>query len=344
MKVGVTGITGFLGSHVGKVLLNKGNYFVRGSVRSLQNSQKVDPILDAYNGMEDNYELFEANLKDKDSIFEFVKGLDYVIHVASPVPDVRKKMADEEVIRPAVDGTLNVLKAAHEFGVKKVVCTSSVATIQDPFAYKLMYDHEDFVDPDQVSVAYSKSKIIAEEKAWEYIKQLESENENPLQMSTIHPAYICGPVMAKEIEFLSLTFIKQIVTGGMPMLPQMSFGISDVRDVAEAHVNALEAPAGKRYVTSGDSLYIQEIAQIIKDEFPDQNFKVSTRVMPKLLAKFLCLFNPYLKQNMPRWGKKIKFDSSLAEEHLNFKARPARESIRDMVNSMIEKEYIKGNK
>jgi dihydroflavonol-4-reductase len=341
MKVGVTGITGFLGSNVGKALLGRGNYFLRGSVRSLNNSQKVDPIREAYSQQETNYELVEADLNDRDSIFEFAKGLDYIIHVASPVPNVSKKTKEEDLYKPAIEGTLNVLKAANEHGVKKVICTSSVATISDPHGWKLMYSHEDHVDADSVTLPYTRSKIYAEENAWEYIKELKESNENSLEMSTIHPALIVGPTFAKDLEFLSMTFIRDLANGKYPMVPHISFGITDVRDWAEAHIDAIEAPSGNRFVTAGETLFIGEIGQIIFEEFGDKGLKASTKTMPRLVGKLASYVNPYIKNNFGRWGKKIKYDSSLAEKHLNFNPRPARESIIDMVNSLIERGYIK---
>jgi dihydroflavonol-4-reductase len=120
-KVGVTGITGYLGSAVGKALLEKGNYFVRGSVRSLRNERKIDPIKKAYEGQEANYELVEADLLNPDSIQAFSKDLDFFIHVASPFPNLMAKLNPEEIMKPAIDGTKNVFKAAKDSGIKRVV-------------------------------------------------------------------------------------------------------------------------------------------------------------------------------------------------------------------------------
>ena len=241
MKVGVTGVTGFLGSAVGKALLTKGNYALRGSVRSLKNAAKVDPIKEAYKDFEGKYELVEADLTNRDSIFEFVKGWDSIIHVASPLPNLAKKMKPEEVITPAVDGTMNVLHAAHEFKIKRVVWTSSVATISDTYGLKLLYDHEDFAEEDFVDSIYSKSKILAEKAAWKYVEELK-ETENPLELVTIHPAGLIGPTFNKETEFTSMTFIKSLAEGKYPVLPKVVFAFTDVRDWAEAHIKALNSP------------------------------------------------------------------------------------------------------
>ena len=139
MKVGITGITGFVGSQVCKLLLEKGNYVVRGSVRSLKNAKKMQPLKDAFGDNYDKWEIVEADLTNEQSIYDFVKSWDYVIHVASPFPEVDKKIDEEAVMKPAVEGTLRVLRASNEFGVKRVVCTSSLQTIRGNFS--LFYEN-----------------------------------------------------------------------------------------------------------------------------------------------------------------------------------------------------------
>lgn len=135
MKVGITGITGYVGSQVCKLLLEKGNYAVKGTVRSIKNAQKMQPLKDAFGDNYDKLEIVEADLTNKDSIYSFVKGWDYIIHVASPFPQVDQKIDEDAVMKPAVEGTLNILKAASEFGVKRVVCTSSLQAIRGTMIY-----------------------------------------------------------------------------------------------------------------------------------------------------------------------------------------------------------------
>ena len=135
MKVGITGITGYVGSQVCKLLLEKGNYAVKGTVRSIKNAQKMQPLKDAFGDNYDKLEIVEADLTNKDSIYSFVKGWDYIIHVASPFPQVDQKIDENAVMKPAVEGTLNILRAASEFGVKRVVCTSSLQAIRGTMIY-----------------------------------------------------------------------------------------------------------------------------------------------------------------------------------------------------------------
>ena len=135
--------------------------------------------------------------------------MDYVIHVASSFPHITKKIQEKDVINPAVNGTMSILKASHELGIRRVIVTSSVATITDPQISKLMYDHEDTVDPDYVTNYYSKSKILAENSAWDFVNEL-NKTETPLEMSTIHPAGIIGPILAKDSEFTSMIIAVKI--------------------------------------------------------------------------------------------------------------------------------------
>ncbi|CAI2374876.1 unnamed protein product [Moneuplotes crassus] len=339
MKVGVTGITGYLGSAVGKHLLQCGKYHVRGSVRSLENASKINPIKQAYKPYEDAYELKEANLLDDDSIYKFVEGLDYVIHVASPFPDISKKMDEEELIRPAVDGTLSVLRASQQFGIKRVVVTASTATISDPGGMKLMYDHTDQVDPDSIINAYVKSKILAENAAWEFVEEAKEEG-SPVEMSTIHPAGIIGPTLTKETDFTSMVLLRKIMTGKVPMLPRVTLGFTDVRDLSVAHEKALFAKPYQRYVTAAYSLFLSEVGEIIKKEFGDKGLNPTTREMPHILARMIAPFNSGLKGYLGKWGKKIRYDCSLAEKHLSYTQRPVAESLIDMTNSLIDQGYI----
>ncbi|CAI2374524.1 unnamed protein product [Moneuplotes crassus] len=340
MKVGVTGITGFLGSTVGKHLLLSGKYHVRGSVRSLENASKINPIKQAYKSYEDAYELKEADLLDDDSIYKFVEGLDYVIHVASPFPDISKNVNEEELIKPAVDGTLSVLRASQHFGIKRVVVTASTATISDGAGSKLTYDHTDHVDPETVVNPYIKSKILAENAAWEFVEEAK-ESGSPLEMSTIHPAGIIGPTLTKGTEFTSMSVFRNFMTGKFPLLPKITIGLSDVRDLADAHEKALFAEPYQRYVTASYALYAKEVSQIIKEEFGDKGLNPTTREMPYLIARAMATFNPVLRGYLGRWGKKITYDCSNAEKHLGYKQRSPRESIIDMTNSFINQGYVK---
>ena len=248
-------------------------------------------------------------------------------------------MVEDEVVKPAVEGTMSVLRASHQFGVKRVVVTASTATISDPNGWKLMYDHEDKVDPDGVGNAYTKSKILAENSAWEFIEELK-EKGTSLEMSTIHPAGIIGPTLTKDSPFTSMEIARKMALGKVPLVPRISMGFSDVRDCARAHEKALFAKPYQRYVTVTDSLFLIELATIVREEFGEVGLNPNPRELPLFAAKLLSYINAPLKNYIGRWGKKIRYDSSLAEEHLGFKATPLRESVVDMVNSLIEQGYI----
>lgn len=344
MKIGVTGISGYLGSAVGKCLVDKGKYFVRGSVRSLQEEHKIAPLRTAYQANVAGYELVETDLLNTDSIYKFVEGLDYIIHVATPFPDASKNKNEAEVLDHAIDGTLDLLKASHELGVKRVVVTASTATINDPQGSKLVYDHNDRVDPDTAQNVFAKSKIIAEQQAWNYIEEIKQKDEISLELVTMHPSGLIGPTLTKQIEFTSMKFMTELCEGKMTMLPKFSMGVSDVRDVAEAHYKALYGKPYQRYVVVSDSLFLIEISKIIKEEFGQRGLNPTLKEMPYIYAKLQSFVNPFMNTNMPRWGKKIKFDSSLAMQELDYKPTDVRKSIIDMIESGIQQGYIKAKK
>ena len=251
-------------------------------------------------------------------------------------------MSLEELLKPAVDGTLSVLEAGHEMGVKRVVLTASVATISDAEGKKTLYSHEDTVDPEESKNEYTKSKILAENAAWEYVESLKS-GETPLELNTIHPAGIVGPTFNKDTEFTSMIFLKSIAEGKMPLLPKITMGFTDVRELAEAHEKALYSDPYNRYVVVGESLFMWEVAELLGEEFKDQGINPSTRQMPWIIGKIGSWFNPFLNTSIGRWGMKIEFDSSLAMEHLDYNPRPAKETLIDMCNSLIEQGYIMTN-
>ncbi len=168
-KVVITGITGFLGSHVCDQFLKDGSFIVRGTIRDKNNEKKLEPLRKAFGENFDKLELAEADLLKAETLDEAIKGCDYVVHTASPFP---LKIPDDEnlLIRPAVEGTLAVVKAAHKYKVKRVVITSSIVSIKEkkPEDMKEMYDENDWSD---VSVAkpYPKSKTLAEKAAWDFL-------------------------------------------------------------------------------------------------------------------------------------------------------------------------------
>ena len=265
----VTGITGYVGSLVGLILLREGKYRVRGTVRSVTNAAKLDPIKNAY-GEElfGQLELVEADLLENASMARAIAGSTHVCHVASPF--ILEEPDDEMVlIRPAVDGTLSVLRAAQANGVHRVCMTSSLASVvscNDENGHRPeVFNESHFSDPNFATIGkYEKSKTLAELAAWDFVEK-QSQDGHKVEHSTICPGYIAGPTLIKT-DFTSGKATKMFLENSFPGgIPRIQFSVVDVRDVAQAHVNSLERDEaqGKRFIVANESLWMREIGQIL---------------------------------------------------------------------------------
>ena len=293
-KVMVTGITGYIGQHCGAELLRQG-YEVVGTVRSMEKAEvvregiaKVAPI--------ENLTFVKADLLSSEGWDEAMMDCKYVLHVASPF--VIANPADEnEMISPAVDGTLRVLSAAKAEGVERVVVTSSLIAI---IAGKLSghYGTDTWSDPDADIGTYAKSKTLAEQAAWEFA------GSNDIDLVVINPGGVMGPTLTGKVEGESLTMISDIITGKYPLVPNISVGFIDVRDVAKLHVSAMTADGavGKRFIASSDEpLHFKEVTGILKDAVYK---KASTRQAPKFLLKIMSIFDDQVKGLLPMVGER----------------------------------------
>ena len=225
-KVTITGISGFLGAQICLHFLKHGGFAVRGTVRNKTNEAKIAPLRKAFGEHFDALELVEADLLDEKSIMAACEGSDYIVHTASPFPLENPK--DEQVlIKPAVEGTLAVMKAAHATKAKKVVVTSSTASVASG-TQKDSYDESDWSDLEKCD-PYPKSKTLAEKAAWDFVENLPEDER--FGLVTINPSFITGPNL-NEAKFSSGDLVKQIMEGSMPGLPKMSLPAVDVRNVA----------------------------------------------------------------------------------------------------------------
>lgn len=263
----VTGGTGFLGSHIILQLLQK-SYKVRTTLRSMKRKDEVIDMLKA-GGLThfENLSFVEADLLRDDNWDEAVQDCDYVLHVASPFPAQDPK-DENELIIPARDGALRVLKAARDAGVKRVVLTSSFAAIgysTDPKNH--IFTETDWTDPNAPIPPYIKSKTIAEKAAWVFV-QNEAET---LELTVINPVGIFGPVLGKDYS-ASISYIDAILKGIIKETPPMAFGVVDVRDVADIHILAMEHPAakGERFLATSDgTVSFYDVAELIRKERPE---------------------------------------------------------------------------
>ncbi|CAJ0944754.1 unnamed protein product, partial [Mesorhabditis belari] len=330
----VTGASGFLGAHCVKALLDKG-YRVRGTVRSLKNAHKVEPVrkLDPSGA---RLSLVEADLNKKDGWEKAVSGCDYVLHVASPFP----LGGTQETIDTAIAGTKNVLEAcAEEISVKKVVLTSSVAAISEGHRASKERIDESFWSLLEGAVAYVKSKTLAERAAWDYVNQKTHKNNFPL--TTINPGFIIGPPLTDD-KGSSVEVIMQMMS--LPAVPRITFGCIDVRDVAKAHVEAMERPEsnGMRVICAeADPHYMVELGKRLQREFASQGYSPAAKTLPDFIIKIGSLFSAQFSAIVGRLGHETRFDNTRLREVLHVQPNDSREALVDMVYELIDRGIIK---
>ena len=273
----ISGATGYVASHIIKLLLEQGHK-VRGSVRSLSNTAKNQFLYDLVPDKKANLELVEAELTDAKSWIPALSSCQYVLHVASPIPPYVTK-DENEIIKPAVEGTLNVLNAALINKCKKVVVTSSCLAIAAGNQGKLCTE-EDWADLSKIS-HYPKSKVLAEKATWEFYEKHKTE----IQVAVVNPSLILGPGLSVHGNS-SEKLIAELISGNFPAIPdfQIGFKVVDVRDVAVGEIKALfeEAANGKRYaLTSEGNLFFADLVKILKEEFGKYGYKLPEKIATK---------------------------------------------------------------
>ncbi|CAJ0585110.1 unnamed protein product, partial [Mesorhabditis spiculigera] len=329
----VSGATGFLGAHCIKRLLDQG-YRVRGTVRSLNNAKKVAPVrkLDPTGT---RLTLVEADLNQAAGWETAVAGCDYVLHVASPFPIG----GTEETIHTAIAGTKNVLVAcANEPSVKKVVLTSSLLAICEGHpSGRLTDQHWSILDH---ANAYTKSKTLAEQSAWKFVKK--GGHTNNFILTVVNPGFITGPPLTDE-KGTSADVISRIM-GNLPALPQIIFSSIDVRDVAAAHVAALTAPEtdGQRVIcTNAEPVAMVEFSKALRKEFKTQGYCPPTHTIPDWIVKLGGIFSAEMADVASRLGKAHSFDNSRLKSLLGGEPIAPSKSVVDMVYELIERGHIK---
>jgi dihydroflavonol-4-reductase len=337
-KVLVTGISGFVGQHCAAELLKNG-YSVRGSVRNLAKTDEVINGIKKEIDPKGNLEFCELDLM-KDAGWDMaMEGCDYVLHIASPFV-VKVPKYENELIKPAVEGTLRALKAAKKAGVKRVVLTSSTVAMQGGKHGIVKIDQDSWTDVNEKTVtAYFKSKTLAEKSAWEFIKN--QTGDTKLELVVVNPGPIYGPTLTGNLATEAMDFFKKLITGKVPMLPRAFSVMSDVRDVATIHVAALENEKanGKRFIVTSENPHaIQEIAQILQSNGYE---KVSTKLAPTFLLKFMAKFNDEAKGMLPFIGNTIQADIKDTMRTFNWKPMLFEKTVLDAAKSV--KAVLNGN-
>ena len=297
----VTGGSGFVGAHCIDQLLRAG-YRVRTTVRSLTREAGVRAMLNvAGTPRQDALTFIAADLSADAGWAEAVQGCRFVLHVASPFPGNAPKHEDELIV-PAREGTLRVLRAARDAGVERVVVTSSFVAIgygQKPRTAP--FDERDWTDLNGPGLtAYAKSKTLAERAAWDFI----ASEGNGLELSVINPVGIFGPALGPDYA-TSVQIVQRFLDGAVPFCPRISFGGVDVRDVADLHLRAMTNPAanGERFLAvAGDVITLIDVAMILKKRLGPIARRVPTRELPDWLVRLLANFIPDLRLIAPELG------------------------------------------
>ncbi len=330
-KILVTGASGYVASHLIKLLLLK-DFQVRGTVRSLSNKQKYDFLYNLAPEKNSNLELVEANLTEKSSWNSAVEGCEYVFHIASPVPPYVPK--DEmEIIGPAVSGTINVLEASLEKGVKKIVITSSCLAITIGNSDKI--STEETWSNEEECPAYPKSKVRAERAAWDFF----NKNKDKMEMTVVNPSLVLGPVFIKHGNS-SETLITDILNGEYPGVMDVKLAISDVRDVAEGHYRAMfeECANGKRFIIAGEDVSMEKVISLLKDEFGKYGYNIVDKHVNA--QEVIESGNAVAQRQVNLIGKENKINNEKSVKELHMKYIPVKKTVIDMGYSLIERGII----
>ena len=334
----VTGATGFIAQHCVVQLLDAG-YNVRGTARSAERASKLKDSLAPHlaDGQRaiDRFEIVSANLESDEGWAEAVEGCRYVLHVASPIPRTPPK-DENEIIIPARDGALRLLRAASQAGVERVVLTSSVAAVLYGRDRNHTFDESDWSDADASTIgAYEKSKTIAERAAWDFVASLDPANG--IELVTVNPGMVLGPILDADYG-TSGEVLKKLFDRDFPACPDINWAVVDVRDVAAAHLAAMTTPgaAGERFICAIENTSMREIARVLDQHFGSRGFKIPTGNLPSFVMRIMALFDQTASLALNDLGVRQDIDNSKIKKVLGWKPRGLEEMVVAMGDSFIE--------
>lgn len=329
----VTGGAGFIAVHCIVQLLQAG-YRVRATLRSLDREMEVRAML-REGGVEagDRLTCIEADLSADANWDRAVSGCTYVLHVASPTPIVEYKHEDDMII-PAREGVLRVLRAARNAGIRRVVLTSAIgAVVYGHPAQTAPFDESYWSNTSGKAPAYQKSKTLAERAAWEFIER----EGNGLELAAVNPVAVMGPVLGPDYSH-SIHLVKNLLTGKMAGCPKINTGFVDVRDVADLHLRAMTHPdaRGERFIaTAGESIWLITVAKILQQHLGEAAARVHAKELPNTLLRIAALNNPQVKSMIPLLGMVMNVTSAKAIRVLNWRPRSTEEAILATAESLI---------
>ena len=316
-KVLVTGASGFIAEHCIIELLKNG-YSVKGSLRTMSREQEVR---DAVKTETDDakLEFCKLDLLEDDGWEDAMWDCDYLMHVASPFV-IEDPKDENELIKPAKEGTLRALNAAKKAGIKRVVLTSSVAAVNSHMMSGTS-DHTTWTDINSKYVTpYQKSKTIAEKAAWDFYNSQDSNNR--LELAVINPGGVMGPQLGNDLGGASTQIVSQLISGKFPMIPALSFPFIDVRDVAILHLKAMTTPEadGKRFIAAhSEPTWMYEVAEVLSAAGYE---KIKLKKAPSFMLKLIGLFDNKTKSLVPMLDKYVPCDNSQTVKILNWEPMP----------------------
>ncbi|MFI9103687.1 NAD-dependent epimerase/dehydratase family protein [Streptomyces fildesensis] len=329
----VTGGSGYIAGWCIVELLRAG-YDVRTTVRS---HGKEKAVVDAVSTAVDpagRLGFAVADLTDDEGWDLAVKGVDYVLHVASPLGGAAPDDPDA-MIAPARDGALRVLRSATAAGVKRVVMTSAAnAASPTSYATEGVTDETLWTDPQDPTLSpYRRSKTLAEHAAWDFMANAQGSTE----LTTVLPGAVFGPILTTS-NIGSVGIIGRMVAGSMRGVPRIGLEIVDVRDLADIHIRAMTSPdaAGQRFLATGEFTWMTQMARTLREGLGAEGLKVSTRQVPDLLVRLVARFrDPSLREITPALGRRNRHSTDKAHRILGWQPRPAQETVLDCARSLL---------
>ena len=334
----VTGASGFIGLHCVLQLLQQG-YRVRGTVRSEARAEEVREAMERNVDVGDRLEIVEADLTRDEGWADAARGCTYVLHVASPFPN-RVPEHEDELIKPAMEGTLRVLKAAADAGVQRAVVTSSLAAVSGghPVDNSRVYSEDDWSIIERCP-PYPKSKTLAERAAWDFVASL--DGEAPMELCVINPGAVLGPVLNRHYS-TSGEVVRKLMAKELPGTAKIGFPWVDVRDVAAAHIAAMTAPgaAGQRFCCAIEFGWIDEVAEILAKRFGPEGWKIPTRKLPNFMVRIVAMFDPTVKTVVSDLGRVRNVSNDRIRRVLNWQPHSLEEMAVAMGETMIQQEIV----
>ncbi len=332
----VTGGSGYLGGWCLVELLRRG-YRVRTTVRDISREAEVRARLEPEVDAGDNLSVLAADLLRDDGWEQAVQGCDYVLHVASPFPPRQPKDPDELIV-PAREGTLRVLGAALDAGVRRIVVTSSIAAVGGSTNHaSAPLTEADWTDSDHPKLTpYTRSKTIAERAAWDLVE----ERGEAEKLTVVNPGAILGPVLSDDRSY-SLELIERLLKG-MPGAPRIGFSIVDVRDVADLHIRAMTAPeaGGERFIAVARFQWLSEVAAVLRDRLGPDAAKVPKRNVPDLVVRAMGIFDSGVRSVAGQLGRRVEMSSEKAKARLGWSPRPVEETVVDCGRSLVSEKVV----